>query len=80
MENFNKERRPFEEDDFDSETTSDTVIYIPSDESEGMPEEWDSDWSTDTEDIIKRIETEVVSSPQLIAGRIMTSNSHEDLL
>ena len=30
--------------------------------------------------MIKRIETEVVSSPKLIAGRIVTSNSHEDLI
>ena len=41
-------RRLFEEDDFDSETTSDSVIYISTDESEGMSEEWDSDWSTNT--------------------------------
>ena len=44
-----------------------------------MSDEWDSDWSTDTEDMIKRIETEVMSSPKPIAGRIMTCNSHEDL-
>ena len=55
------------------------MIYISSDESEEMSEEWDSDWSTDTEKMIKRIDTDVVSSPKLIAGRIMTSNSHEDL-
>ena len=30
--------------------------------------------------MIKRIETEVVSSPKLIAGRLVTSNSHEDLI
>ena len=41
-------RRLFEEDDFDSETTSDSVIYISTDESEGMSEEWDSDWSSNT--------------------------------
>ena len=42
MEN-NIARRLFEEDDFDSETTSDSVIYIFTDESKGMSEEWDSD-------------------------------------
>ena len=41
-------RRLFEEDDVDSETTSDSVIYIYTDESEGMSEEWDPDWSTNT--------------------------------
>ena len=41
-------RRLFEEDDFDSETTSDFVIYISTDESEGMSEEWETDWSTNT--------------------------------
>ena len=64
MEKFNNGRRHFEEDDFDSETTNDSMIYISSDESEGMSEDWDSDWSTDTEGTIKRIETEVVSSPK----------------
>ena len=73
-------RRLCEEDDFDSETTSDSVIYISTDESERMSKEWDSDWSTNTKDTIKRIETEVVSRPKLIAGRIVTSNSHEDLI
>ena len=79
MEKFNKAWRLFKEDDFDSENPSDTVIYIYSDESEGMSDEWDSDLTTDTEDMIKRIETDVVSSPKPIAGRIMTCNSHEDL-
>ena len=64
---------------FFSETTTDSLTYTSSDVSEGLSEEWHSDWSTDTEDMIKRNETEAVSSPKLIAGRIMTSNSHEDL-
>ena len=38
----------FEVHDFDSETTSDSVICISTDESEGMSEEWDSDWSFNT--------------------------------
>ena len=75
MEEFIKARRLFEEDDFNSEATNDSVIYISSDESGGISEEWNSDWSTDLDDMIKRIETEVVSSPKIIAGRIMTSNS-----
>ena len=79
MENFTKARRPFEEDDLNFETTNDSVTYKSSDKSEGLSEAWDSDWSTDTEDMIKRIETEVVSSPRLIEGRKMTSNSHENL-
>ena len=41
-------RRLFEEDDFDSETTGDSVIYISTDESEGMSEKCDPDWSTNT--------------------------------
>ena len=79
MEKYKTARRLFEEDDCDSETTSDSVIFISSDESEEMSDEWDSNWSTDTEDMIMRIETEVVSSPKLIAGSIMTSDSHENL-
>ena len=73
MAKFNLARKLFDLEESDSEASVNSVIYLSSDEEEGTSStSWDSDWSTDTEAIIKRIEREVKSSPILIAGRKMT--------
>ena len=77
MEKCTKGRRHFE-DELGSYSTNESMIYISSDENEEMSYGWDSDWSTDTEDLIRRIETEMVSSPKLRAGKILTTGSPED--
>ena len=70
---FNLARKLFDLDESDSEASVNSVIYLSSDEEENNSStSWDSDWSTDTEAIIERIEREVKSSPILIAGRKMT--------
>ena len=63
----------FEKAEFSSDSSASSVIYISSDEE--TSDDWDSDWSTDTEEVIRRVETEKVSSPILRAGRIMTTGS-----
>ena len=73
MAKFNLARKLFDIEESDSEASVSSVIYLSSDEEEGTSStSWDSDWSTDTEAIIERIEREVKSSPILIAGRKMT--------
>ena len=79
MENFNKAKKLFEADNSHFDASIESLCYISSSESEGLSDEWDSDRTTDTEGLIGRMETEVVSSPKLIAGRIMTTSSSEDL-
>ena len=76
MNRYCKSGKLFENAELSSNSSSNSVIYISSDEE--TSDYWDSDWSTDTEEIIRRVETEVMSSPILIAGRIMTTGSVED--
>ena len=57
--------------DFSSESSAVSVVYISSDEETSG--EWDSDWSTDTEEMMKRVETQVKACPIPIAGRWMTT-------
>ena len=64
----------FEENDFDNSDKS--VIYISSSEDESS--DWETDCSTDTEQLIARIEREVTSSPMLFGGRIMTMDEPEE--
>ena len=78
MENFNLAKKLFDFEEQRSEDSGDSVIYISSDEEEGTSDSWDSDWSTDTESMISRIETEVRSSPILIAVRVMTTEGLDD--
>ena len=52
-------------------------MYMSSSEDEEFSNGWDSDWSTDLEELVKRIE-EVVSSPKLIKGRGMTTENMDD--
>ena len=75
MDKFNRARKLFGSMDFSSESSGDSVIYISSDEE--ASDEWDSDWSTDTEDMTKRVETQVKTNPTPIAGRRMTTASDE---
>ena len=73
MDKFNKARKLFGSVDLSLNSSVDSVIYISSDEE--TSDGWNSDWSTDTEEMIRKVDTEVVSSPILIAGRIMTTGS-----
>ena len=75
MNKFNRARKLFVSKDFSSESSADSVIYIGSDE--GASDGWHSDWSTDTEEIIKRVETQVKACPIRIAGRRMTTATDE---
>ena len=76
MSKFNLSRKLFDLEGCDSDESTDSVIYISSDEEESSY--WESDCSTDTEQLIARIEKEVTSSPMLIAGRIMTVDTTEN--
>ena len=73
MSKFNLSRKLFGLEESDSDDSERSVIYISSDEDESSDWETDSQTdSTDTEQLVARIEREVTSSPMLIAGRIMT--------
>ena len=75
MEKFNKTRKLFGSLDFSSDSSNNSVIYISSDDE--TSEGWDSDWSTDTEELVRRVETQVQAKQILIAGRRMTTASDE---
>ena len=51
------------------------MIYISSSEDESS--DWETDCSTDTEQLIVRIDREVISSPMLIGGRFKTMDDPE---
>ena len=72
MQRFDLSKKLFDFEEQSSEESADSVIYISSDSEDEVSSDWDSDWSTDTEALINRIEREVKSSPILIAGRVMT--------
>ena len=61
-------------DDVSSDASDGSVTYISSVE-EDQAGEWESEYLTDTEDLVARIENEVVTSH--IGGRIMTTGSIE---
>ena len=73
--NLTKKLFDFEED---SESSANSVIYISSDSEDEVSSSWDSDWSTDTEAIIDRIEREVKAASIPIAGRVMTTEDSSD--
>ena len=77
MSKFSLARKLFDVDEFESSDSGDSVIYISSSEDE-YADDWKTDCSTDTEQLIARIEREVTSSPMLIGGRIMTSEISEE--
>ena len=58
MQRYNLTKKLFDLEE-DSESSVDSVIYITSDSENEVSSSWDSDWSTDTEAIIERIEREV---------------------
>ena len=70
MSKYSLARKPFGLEESDSDDSERSVIYISS--SEDKSSEWETDCSTDTEQLVARIEREVTSSPMLIGGRIMT--------
>ena len=76
MDKYAKSGKLFEMAELDSDSSGDSVIYISSDEETSV--DLDSDWSTDTDEMIRRVEKQVVSSPILIAGRVMTTSSMEE--
>ena len=76
MSKFNLSRKLFDFEKYESDDSSKSVIYISSSEEESS--DWETDCSTDTEQLIARIEREVTSSPVLIGGRMMTMDEPED--
>ena len=70
MNKYNLARKLFGLEESDSDDSGRSVIYISSSEEESS--DWETDCSTDTEQLVARIEREVTSSPMLIGGRIMT--------
>ena len=66
----------FDIEEYDSDNSDKSVIYISSSEDESS--DWETDCSTDTEQLKARIEGEVTSSPMLIGGRIMTMDEPAD--
>ena len=76
MSNFNLARKLFDLEDCDSDNSNKSVIYISSSEDESS--DWETDCSTDTEQLIARIERAVISSPTLIGGRIMMMDDPEE--
>ena len=76
MSKYNLARKVFDFEEYDSDNSSKSVIYISSSEDESS--DWETDCSTDTEQLIARIKKEVTSSPMLIGGRIMTMDEPED--
>ena len=77
MEKFNLSRKLFDMDGFESSESGESVICISSSEDE-LAEDWETDCSTDTEQMIARIEREVTTSPMFIGGWIMTSEIPEE--
>ena len=77
MQRYNLTKKLFDSEEEDSESSANSIIYISSD-SENASSDWDSDWSTDTEAIIDRIEREVKAVPIPNAGHGMTIESSDD--
>ena len=75
MKKFNKARKLFGCLDFSSDSSNDSVIYISSDDE--TSDGWNSDWSSDTEEMVRRVEVQVQARPIPIAGRRMTTASDE---
>ena len=76
MTKFNLSRKLFDFEEYDSDNSDKSVIYISSSEDESS--DWETGCSTDTDQLIARIEREVTSSPMLIGGRVMTMDEPED--
>ena len=76
MNKFNKARKLFASDDLSSSSSVDSGIYISSNDEEAS-DRWDSDWSTDSEEMIRRLETQVFSCPVPVRKRCITTTSDE---
>ena len=77
MNKYNLARKLFGLEESDSDDSGRSVIYISSSEEESSY--WETDCSTDTEQLVAIIEREVTSSPMLIGCHIMTKEeSSED--
>ena len=76
MDKFNKVRKLFGTKDFSSSSSVDSVIYVSSTDEEASGG-WDSVLSTDTEEMIRRVETQVVFCPVPMGKRHMTTASDE---
>ena len=70
MSKYSLARKLFGLQESDSDDSERSVMYISSSEDESS--DWETDCSTDTEQLVARIEREVTSSPLLIGGRILT--------
>ena len=76
MSKFNLVRKLIDLENCDSDESDRSVIYISSSEDEDS--DWETDCSTDTEQLIARIEREVTSSPMLIGRRTMTMDEPKE--
>ena len=75
MNKFNRARKLFGSIDFSSDSSNESVFYISSEDE--ASDGWNSDWSTDTEEMITRVETQVKARPMPKTGRRMTTASDE---
>ena len=80
MQKYNLARRIFDVEEKSLCSSPDSIIYKSCSSDEEQSNGWDSGWSSETEDMIERIEREVTSSPMPIGGRIMTTGSLEELM
>ena len=71
MQRFNFPRKLFDIDETSSDASDNSFIYISSSEDE-LSDEWESDCSTDTEQLVAGIEREIWASLMLIGGRSLT--------
>ena len=78
MQRYNSSRRLFDTDDLNSDLPGESVFYISIGESGEVSDVWESDCSTDTEQLIERIERDVYPSLVVIGGRIMTVKGEEE--
>ena len=62
MEKINLAKRLFDRGETSSEASDDSVIYISSSKDE-QSDGWESDCSTDTEQLVARIEREALREP-----------------
>ena len=68
MSKYSLARKLFGLEESDSDDSERSVIFISSSEDESS--DWETDCSTDTEQLVARTEREVSSSPMLIGGRM----------
>ena len=78
MLKFNLARRLFDMVEQNSSSSSNSIIYISSSSDEEQSDGEHLHCSTETEDMITKVEREVASCPMLIRGRKMTTGSMEE--